>query len=90
MLRRMSPTTPEERKEQRLRIWEIMKEEAELCRTTPEMLASHNRAAWIVALRERVMWRARHEVRASYPLIGEMLRRTHGAVIMGIRRYEKR
>ena len=84
------PTTPEERQTHRQQVMRILEEEARINRTTPQALMGHDRTNWKVAVRDRVMWRARHETDASFPTIAAIFGYTHSAAIAAVKRYEKR
>jgi chromosomal replication initiation ATPase DnaA len=72
------------------RIMKIIEEEAKAHGTTAGMIIAHDRTAWRCAIRQRVMWRARKELKASYPTIGRVMRRTHPAVMRAVKNYEER
>lgn len=84
------PTTPEERQLYKEQVLRILEEEARIHRTTPQALMGHDRTNWKVAVRDRVMWRARTETDASFPIIAAVFGYTHTAAIAAVKRYEKR
>ena len=73
-----------------VQIMKILEEEAAAHQTTVGVLIGHDRSAWRTAARQRVMWRARTELKAPYHVIGKMLHRNHATIIHGIRKYEER
>ena len=81
--------TPEQ-KHQAHQIREILWETALKHNVSTEYLIAHNRRAGVVWARFEVMWRARHEVGASYELIGHVIGgRDHATVMHGVKRYGK-
>jgi chromosomal replication initiation ATPase DnaA len=72
------------------KIMRIIEEEAKANGTTVGVLINHDRMMWRCAIRQRIMWRARTELKASYPAIGRVMRRTHAAILRGVRTYEER
>lgn len=67
---------------------DILLEEARLHQVTPADLIAYNRTPMLLPIRWRVYWRMRNEKGASYPQIGQIMNRTHSAVIHGVRRYD--
>ena len=71
-------------------ILKLIEDEAEANGTTVGVLIGHDRKAWRCAIRQRIMWRARMELKASYPAIARVMHRTHPAVLRTVRNYEER
>ena len=86
----MPPTTHAERVEQQHQIRKMVEEAAKALHTTPDALICHDRTSWKVTVRDEIMWRARRELKASYPTIAAVFRYNHTAVMAAVRRYEKR
>ena len=84
------PTTHAERVEQQHQIRKMVEEAAKALHTTPDALICHDRTSWKVSVRDEIMWRARRELKASYPTIAAVFRYNHTAVMAAVRRYEKR
>jgi len=82
--------TPEQ-KHQAAQIREILWETALKHNVSTEYLIGHCRRAGVAWARFEIMWRARHEIGASYELIGAVLGgRNHSTVMYGVARYENR
>ena len=76
---------------QAYQIHQIILEIASKHNVSTEYLIGHTRRAGVAWARFEIMWRARHEVGASYALIGQVLGgRDHTTIMHGIRRYEER
>ena len=86
----MPPTTHAERVEQQHQIRKMVEEAAKALHTTPDALICHDRTSWKVTVRDEIMWRARRELKASYPTIAAVFRYNHTAIMAAVRRYEKR
>ena len=72
-------------------IHQIIRETATQHNISTEYLIGHCRRAGVAWARFEIMWRARHEVGASYELIGHVLGgRNHSTIMHGISRYENR
>ena len=72
-------------------IQQIIRETADKHNVSTEYLIGHCRRAGVAWARFEIMWRARHEVGASYELIGHVLGgRNHSTIMHGISRYENR
>ena len=72
-------------------IHQIIRETAGKHNVSTEYLIGHCRRAGVAWARFEIMWRARHEVGASYELIGHVLGgRNHPTIMHGISRYENR
>ena len=72
-------------------IHQIIRETADKHNVSTEYLIGHCRRAGVAWARFEIMWRARHEVGASYELIGHVLGgRNHSTIMHGIKRYENR
>ena len=72
-------------------IHQIIRETADKHNVSTEYLIGHCRRAGVAWARFEIMWRARHEVGASYELIGAVLGgRNHSTIMHGISRYENR
>ena len=72
-------------------IQQIIRETADKHNVSTEYLIGHCRRAGVAWARFEIMWRARHEVGASYELIGHVLGgRNHSTIMRGISRYENR
>lgn len=84
------PTIHAERMEQQRQIRKMIEEAAKALHTTPEALICHDRTSWKVTVRDEIMWRARRELKASYPTIAGVFRYNHTAVMAAVRRYERR
>ena len=70
---------------------EIIRETAAKHNISTEHLLGHNRRRGVAWARFEIMCRARHEVGASYALIGKVLGgRDHTTIMHGIKRYENR
>lgn len=77
--------------EQAAHIQTIIRETAAKHNVSTEYLIGHCRRAGVAWARFEIMWRARHEVGASYELIGHVLGgRNHSTIMHGISRYENR
>ena len=72
------------------KIMRIIEEEAKANGTTVGVLINHDRMMWRCAIRQRIMWRARTELKASYPTIARVMRRTHPAVMRAVKTYAER
>ena len=82
--------TPPQKK-QACRIYRIIIHTARKHNIPTRSLIHHNRRAGVAWARFEIMWRARHEVGASYELIGHVLGgRNHSTVMYGVARYENR
>ena len=82
--------TPDQRRTAQ-QIQEILWETALKHNVSTEYLIGHCRRAGVAWARFEIMWRARHEVGASYELIGHVLGgRNHSTIMHGISRYENR
>ena len=76
---------------QTAQIQTIIRETADKHNVSTEYLIGHCRRAGVAWARFEIMWRARHEVGASYELIGHVLGgRNHSTIMHGISRYENR
>mgnify|MGYP006290339537 CR=1 FL=1 len=76
---------------QAYQIHQIILETAAIHNVSTEYLIGHTRRAGVAWARFEVMYRARHEVGASYKLIGQVLGgRDHSTIMHGIARYENR
>ena len=70
-------------------IHQIIRETAAQHNVSTEYLIGHCRRAGVAWARFEIMWRARHEVGASYELIGHVLGgRNHSTIMHGINRYQ--
>ena len=70
-------------------IHQIIRETAVKHNVSTEYLIGHCRRAGVAWARFEIMWRARHEVGASYELIGHVLGgRNHSTIMHGINRYQ--
>ena len=70
-------------------IHQIIRETADKHNVSTEYLIGHCRRAGVAWARFEIMWRARHEVGASYELIGHVLGgRNHSTIMHGINRYQ--
>ena len=77
--------------EQAAQIQTIIRETAAKHNISTEYLIGHTRRRGVAWARFEIMWRARHEVGASYELIGAVLGgRNHSTVMYGVARYENR
>lgn len=77
--------------EQAAQIQTIIRETADKHNVSTEYLIGHCRRAGVAWARFEIMWRARHEVGASYELIGHVLGgRNHSTIMHGVSRYENR
>ena len=76
---------------QTAQIQTIIRETAAKHNISTEYLIGHTRRRGVAWARFEIMWRARHEVGASYELIGAVLGgRNHSTVMYGVARYENR
>ena len=77
--------------EQAAQIQTIIRETAAKHNISTEYLIGHTRRRGVAWARFEIMWRARHEIGASYELIGAVLGgRNHSTVMYGVARYENR
>ena len=82
--------TPEQQA-QAAQIQTIIRETAAKHNISTEYLIGHTRRRGVAWARFEIMWRARHEIGASYELIGAVLGgRNHSTVMYGVARYENR
>ena len=82
--------TPQQETQAR-QINQIIRETAAKHNISTEYLIGHTRRRGVAWARFEIMWRARHEVGASYELIGAVLGgRNHSTVMYGVARYENR
>ena len=76
---------------QTAQIQTIIRETAAKHNISTEYLIGHTRRRGVAWARFEIMWRARHEIGASYELIGAVLGgRNHSTVMYGVARYENR
>ena len=76
---------------QTAQIQTIIRETAAKHNISTEYLIGHTRRRGVAWARFEIMWRARHEIGASYELIGAVLGgRNHSTVMHGVARYENR
>jgi chromosomal replication initiation ATPase DnaA len=73
-----------------LTIHQIMRQEARAAGLTYEDLVSYDASQRVSHVRQRAMWRARHETNKSFKQIGLAFKRDHTTVITGIKNHEKR